>query len=75
MLGGKAKSGTTPTALGAMLSASVYGSTVPLIIGTTRTPLLMTWLQNLRSDFRLFRLRVHDPPYPLPDVAYCYYPR
>ena len=49
MLGGKANSGTAPTALGVMLSASTYGATIPRIIGTTRVPLLLTWLQNLRA--------------------------
>src|SRR5580698_9264517 len=49
MIGGLKHSSQSPTALGAMLSASSYGMTIPRIIGTTKSPLLLTWLQNFRQ--------------------------
>ena len=49
MIGGKTNSQITPTALGSLLQASVYGQTVPTIYGMQKSPLLAIWAQNIRQ--------------------------
>ena len=57
MIGGKAQSQITPTAFGALLNASTYGQTIPMIFGRTRASLYAIWTANLRkwaSDWSLY---------------------
>ena len=48
ILGGKSQASTRPTALGSMLQSSTYGATIPMVIGTTRSPFLPIWAADLR---------------------------
>ena len=49
MQGFKSQGSTRPTAMGTLLQASTYGATIPVIIGTTQSPLLAIWAANLRQ--------------------------
>src|SRR5215469_13901510 len=49
MIGGKNQAQNQPTAWGTMLQSSSYGSTIPVIYGTTMSPLLAIWAANLRQ--------------------------
>jgi hypothetical protein len=49
MLSGKSQSGTAPYAMGSLLQAATYGATIPVIYGTTMSPLLAIWAANLRQ--------------------------
>lgn len=49
MLSGKSQAGTAPYAMGSLLQAATYGATIPVIYGTTLSPLLAIWTANLRQ--------------------------
>jgi hypothetical protein len=47
---GKSQGAQKPTAMGSLLQASTYGSTIPVIYGMTMSPLLAIWAANLRAS-------------------------
>ena len=50
MIGGKAQSSIVPVALGATLTSSTYGSTIPVLHGRTKQALYLIWNANLRTE-------------------------
>lgn len=49
MIGSKSSSSIRPVALGSTVQASDYGRVIPVTMGRTKTPLIVTWLANLRK--------------------------
>lgn len=50
MIGKAANSIAKPTALGVQAQSSVYGQTIPVIMGRARVPVKLIWAQNLRKS-------------------------
>lgn len=49
MIGGKSQGSIRPVALGSTIQVGAYGQTIPVILGLTKSPLLLTWAANLRT--------------------------
>jgi hypothetical protein len=49
MIGSKGQSLYKPAALGATLQSSVYGQTIPVIFGRTKSAMYLIWAANLRK--------------------------
>jgi hypothetical protein len=65
MMTGKAQGSVQPYAYGSLLQSSTYGVTIPRIYGCTISPLLATWVANLRegsSSKKFKQLKKGGPP-------------
>ena len=50
MIGGKSNSQMKPYAIGLQPASSIYGQTIPVIIGCVRCPLYLIWANGLRQE-------------------------